>query len=418
MTRRLERHKIGQLRARTLSGLLSKGWLCAIGLTVVASCVVWLPLVPGDATAGTTHEGKIGVEAAVPPVVADAAGFLYFDRVDVETIGADGTRRMRVASHGLTRPAAGKLVAPLEVLTLSSRYGPRISPLTGALGEFHWGQDFSSPCGTRVYSADSGVARAVGWHPWGGGNRVEIDHGNGIITTYNHLESTAVEQGESVKVGEVIAHVGTTGSSTGCHLHFETLVKGIHTDPSNWDLLPISQLDQLDDLPRNRFDPSLGSKTDRPIVWAIPANRPANREISGGDLEAPAVKPPVSTDREPSTPPPSDSGSPSTTPSTSPTGSSGSSTPTTGQTDPSPTSTQPTTGPVTTTPSSSNPPITSDPPVTSSVPVTTDPPVTTSPAVTTDPPVVTTNPVDSAVTTTPQPTTPAVPAVESSTPTP
>ncbi|TQJ40710.1 peptidase M23-like protein [Arthrobacter sp. SLBN-112] len=224
-------------------------------------------------------------------VVADSAGFLYFDRVDVETIGADGTRRMRVASHGLTRPPAGKLLAPLEVLTLSSRYGPRISPLTGAAGDFHWGQDFSSPCGTRVYSADSGVARAVGWHPWGGGNRVEIDHGNGIITTYNHLESAAVEQGESVKVGEVIAHVGTTGSSTGCHLHFETLVKGIHTDPSNWELLPVSQLDQLDDLPRTRFDPGLGTKVDRAPVWAVPANRADNRVISGGDLEAPAPAP-------------------------------------------------------------------------------------------------------------------------------
>jgi murein DD-endopeptidase MepM/ murein hydrolase activator NlpD len=254
--------------------------------------------------------GSQGLETGVVPkpapasVVADSAGFLYFDRVDVETIGADGTRRMRVASRELTRPPAGKLLAPLEVLNLSSHYGSRKNPITGALGEFHWGQDFSSPCSTRVYSADSGVARAVGWHPWGGGNRVEIDHGNGIITTYNHLESAAVEQGESVKVGQVIAHVGTTGSSTGCHLHFETLVKGIHTDPSNWELLPISQLDQLDDLPRNRFDPGLGSKTDRPIVWAIPANRPTNRDITGGDLEAPVPEPPVP-DPEPGPRPPS-----------------------------------------------------------------------------------------------------------------
>ena len=290
---------------RRLLLLPSKSWLSAT-LTAVVLCCTSLPAtaaVGADetpiASKSVKTEGAAGIEGSGPqepataPVVADSAGFLYFDRVEVESIGADGTRRMRVASRGRARPEAGQLVAPLEILNMSSRYGPRINPLTGAAGEFHWGQDFGSACGTRVYSADSGVARAVGWHPWGGGNRVEIDHGNGIISTYNHLESTAVEQGESVKVGEVIAHVGTTGSSTGCHLHFETIVKGIHTDPSNWELLPLSQLDQLDDLPRNRFDPGLGSKTDRPIVWAIPANRSTNREITGGDLEAPVPEPPV-----------------------------------------------------------------------------------------------------------------------------
>ena len=292
-----------------LRGLLllpSRSWL---GATFTAALLCFCASLPATAAGGNDEtpipsitvksEGPAGLEGGVPQervpdaVMADSAGFLYFERVDVESIGADGSRRMRVASRGLGRPPAGWLLAPLEVLNLSSSYGSRINPLTGAAGEFHWGQDFGSACGTRVYSADSGVARAVGWHPWGGGNRVEIDHGNGIISTYNHLESTAVEQGESVKVGEVIAHVGTTGSSTGCHLHFETLVKGIHTDPSNWELIPISQLDQLEDLPRNRFDPGIGSKTDRPIVWAIPANRPVNRHITGGELEAPAPEPRV-----------------------------------------------------------------------------------------------------------------------------
>ncbi|WP_308192103.1 peptidoglycan DD-metalloendopeptidase family protein [Arthrobacter sp. AK04] len=290
---------------RRLLLLPSKSWL-SVTLTAVVLCCASLPATAAVGTDETPipsksvkTEGSAGIEGSAPQervqdaVVADSAGFLYFERVDVESIGADGSRRMRVASRGLGRPPAGWLLAPLEVLNLSSSYGSRINPLTGAAGEFHWGQDFGSACGTRVYSADSGVARAVGWHPWGGGNRVEIDHGNGIISTYNHLESTAVEQGESVKVGEVIAHVGTTGSSTGCHLHFETLVKGIHTDPSNWELLPISQLDQLEDLPRNRFDPGIGSKTERPIVWAIPANRPVNRHITGGELEAPAPEPRV-----------------------------------------------------------------------------------------------------------------------------
>ena len=57
-----------------------------------------------------------------------------------------------------------------------------------------------------------------------GGNRVEIDHGNGLISTYNHLDSIAVRSGDSVSVGQAIARVGSTGWSTGCHLHFETIL--------------------------------------------------------------------------------------------------------------------------------------------------------------------------------------------------
>ncbi|KUM33235.1 M23 family metallopeptidase [Arthrobacter sp. EPSL27] len=227
-----------------------------------------------------------------PPVMADPDGILSFERVDVDTIAADGTRKMTVASRALVRPSSGSLLAPLEVLRPSSPFGVRINSLSGAAGEFHWGQDFAARCGTRVYAADAGVARAVGWHPWGGGNRVEVDHGNGIITTYNHLESSTVQQGESVKVGEVIAHVGTTGSSTGCHLHFETISKGIHANPLNWTLLPVSQLDRLDDLPELDFEPGRGAQADLKPVWAVPMGDASKRSVTGGDHEAPVVKPP------------------------------------------------------------------------------------------------------------------------------
>ncbi|MCP8998133.1 M23 family metallopeptidase [Pseudarthrobacter sp. RMG13] len=104
--------------------------------------------------------------------------------------------------------------APLELVP-SSPYGLRTNPMTGEEGEFHWGVDFSASCGTRVHSADAGVVREVGWHQWGGGNRVEVDHGNGLITSYDHLEGIAVRKGQPVQAGEVIANVGTTGASTG-----------------------------------------------------------------------------------------------------------------------------------------------------------------------------------------------------------
>ncbi|CAH0213973.1 Lysostaphin [Arthrobacter sp. Bi83] len=171
-----------------------------------------------------------------------------------------------VASTVLKRPGKGFLMAPLEDLVPSSPFGLRHNPLTGEAGEFHWGQDFAAACGTRVYAADSGVVRAAGWHPWGGGNRVEIDHGNGLITTYNHLRGIAVEKGDHVRVGEVIAEVGTTGSSTGCHLHFEVIKDGQHEDPMKWTFLPIRQVASLKPGVMASFDPDAPSMAG----WTIP----------------------------------------------------------------------------------------------------------------------------------------------------
>ncbi|MGO4192058.1 M23 family metallopeptidase [Arthrobacter sp. YAF17] len=179
-------------------------------------------------------------------------------------------------------------MAPLESLFESSPFGLRTSPITGSSGEFHWGQDYAAACGTRVYSADSGVVRAVGWHPWGGGNRVEIDHGNGLITTYNHLEAIAVQKGDSVRVGEVIARVGTTGSSTGCHLHFETILNGSHKNPHDWTLLPITQTDQLGTIDMISYAPDAGKPSNTSLGWAIPVSEDRTHVVAGGANESPA----------------------------------------------------------------------------------------------------------------------------------
>ncbi|SDL08760.1 Peptidase family M23 [Arthrobacter sp. ov407] len=239
------------------------------------------PLPPSAATAGPGTPGT---------VTADARALLAFSRSTVGTITREGVRgELNVTSAALSRPAAGFLMAPLESLVPSSPFGLRTSPLTGVAGEFHWGQDFAAPCGTRVYSADAGVVRAVGWHPWGGGNRVEIDHGNGLITTYNHLEAIAVKKGDSVRVGEVIGRVGTTGSSTGCHLHFETILNGSHTDPRDWTLLPIKQVDQLGPIEMTSYAPDAGKPSNTGIGWAIPVREDLTHVVAGGVQEQPAA---------------------------------------------------------------------------------------------------------------------------------
>ena len=303
---------------------------------------------------------------------ADALALVGFNRSMVETsseLGGNG--ELNVASAGLKRPAPGSLMAPLESLQESSPYGLRTSPLTGTAGEFHWGQDYAAPCGTRVYSADAGVVRAVGWHPWGGGNRVEIDHGNGLITTYNHLEAIAVKKGDSVRVGEVIARVGTTGSSTGCHLHFETILNGHHTDPHGWSLLPTTQVDPLGTIDMTSYEPEAGRTSNASIGWAIPVQEDRAHEVTGGIQEKP-VPPaagihsaePTPSPTTPATPTP---GTPTTpTPATPTIPAPGTPTPGT----PAPTPTTPTPSPATPTPTTPTP----TPPATSTLPTTPAPP--------------------------------------------
>jgi hypothetical protein len=179
-------------------------------------------------------------------------------------------------------------MSPLEVLHPSSAFGLRKSPITGDAGEFHWGRDFAAACGTRVYAVDAGVVRAVGWHQWGGGNRVEVDHGNGLITTYNHLEGIGVRKGESVQAGDVIAKVGTTGASTGCHLHFETVLNGSHTDPEEWTLVPLDPAEPAADVTMTDYRKP-GTAKDTP-AWAVPAVEAHNHEVDHDEQESPQRK--------------------------------------------------------------------------------------------------------------------------------
>jgi len=299
-------------RARTIAVRCVSGGLC-LSLAVLAfggfqglSAFATYGAPTAVPTAAMPPSGDVGPEALDPlahsaatapagtpgtgAVTADAQALVAFSRSTVDTATRAGVRgELNVASAALHRPAPGFLMAPLESLVPSSPFGLRTSPLTGFAGEFHWGQDFAAPCGTRVYSADAGVVRAVGWHPWGGGNRVEIDHGNGLITTYNHLEAIAVKKGDSVRVGEIIARVGTTGSSTGCHLHFETILNGSHTDPRDWTFLPIKQVDQLGPIDMTSYAPDAGKATNAGIGWAIPVREDLTHVVAGGVQEQPAA---------------------------------------------------------------------------------------------------------------------------------
>jgi murein DD-endopeptidase MepM/ murein hydrolase activator NlpD len=94
----------------------------------------------------------------------------------------------------------------------------------------HAGVDFGAASGTPIVAADTGTVVSAGWHG-GYGNAVIVDHGGGVATLYGHQSRLAVGSGSRVSRGQVIGYVGSTGMSTGPHLHFELRINGVPTDP-------------------------------------------------------------------------------------------------------------------------------------------------------------------------------------------
>jgi murein DD-endopeptidase MepM/ murein hydrolase activator NlpD len=119
-----------------------------------------------------------------------------------------------------------------EQFEQTSGYGPRTDPFTRSIA-MHTGIDFRAPSGSPVRAAASGKVIEASW-VGGYGNMVEIDHGNGLTTRYAHLSSIAVAIGDSLARGATIGRVGTTGRSTGPHLHYETRVDGDPADPQKF----------------------------------------------------------------------------------------------------------------------------------------------------------------------------------------
>ncbi|MBI5542729.1 MAG: M23 family metallopeptidase [Deltaproteobacteria bacterium] len=113
---------------------------------------------------------------------------------------------------------------------VTSGFGARIDPIHGHPSG-HSGVDVAAPAGTPILAAADGVVRRSGMRG-GYGISVEIDHGQGMTTLYGHASELLVREGEQVRKGEAIAKVGSTGRSTGAHLHFEVRLQGVPADPS------------------------------------------------------------------------------------------------------------------------------------------------------------------------------------------
>jgi len=130
-------------------------------------------------------------------------------------------------------------IQPVNVSYNASGFGWRFDPFTGRQA-FHEGIDFPAPVGTPIVAAAGGVVITAEYH-YQFGNMIEVDHGNDIVTRYAHASRLLGKVGDIVKRGQHIADIGTTGRSTGPHLHFEVMVKGVHQDPNKFLLAGASQ---------------------------------------------------------------------------------------------------------------------------------------------------------------------------------
>ena len=100
--------------------------------------------------------------------------------------------------------------------------------------DFHPGIDIANDTGTPIMATADGIVTAAGWNGGGYGNMVDIDHGNGILTRYGHASEVLVHEGQHVKRGDVIAYMGSTGFSTGPHVHYEIHVHGETVNPASY----------------------------------------------------------------------------------------------------------------------------------------------------------------------------------------
>jgi len=182
----------------------------------------------GDTLASITEEYKVD-----PSVILESE---YNDIADPETLVVG---QMLVVPGG-SKPYVAQVVyagPPPAGATLGS--GNFMWAVSGVITQGYWGGhqavDIGAPCGTSIYASDSGYVTALGWMA-GYGNYILLSHGNGWETLYAHLSQILVRPETSVERGALIGRVGTTGRSTGCHLHFEIRQYGNKRNP--FGLLP------------------------------------------------------------------------------------------------------------------------------------------------------------------------------------
>ena len=232
-------------------------------------------------------------------------------------------------------PGGLELMPPVKTRRISSPYGWRANP-TGPGNQIHIGQDYPIACGSPVYASEDGIVTVSSWAGHSG-KRITIDHGHNVQTGYSHNSVLIAAVGQRVKRGELIARAGTTGNSTGCHVHFEFIINGRWHDPRNYLPLNPGQAQAMVDSRRLTVSANSAPKGSKPSAPAK-EQRPAKDVNDNPDVVVPEDDTPIvpkpspspthkapskdkpSTDK-PSKDTPKASDKPSASPTTKPTGS-------------------------------------------------------------------------------------------------
>jgi len=189
--------------------------LIALALIVAACLALRVATGPADPAAG--FQGQGGPFEAVQPLRTADPNFKQMfqswkqlDKVEEGTIAIPST-------------------TPVSGTNFTSGYGVRSDPFQGRAA-MHAGVDLAGPIGTKIFATADGVVGRTQWVS-GYGNLVEVNHGQGIQTRYGHLSRSLVSPGQKVKRGDLIALMGSTGRSTGSHLHYEVRIDGKAVNP-------------------------------------------------------------------------------------------------------------------------------------------------------------------------------------------
>ena len=200
------------------------------------------PLSRGQRLAGLDNESRYrelqGLSDA--KLVTDFTRRLdFFDRcLYAQSISFDELKTMASKQQDKLDHIPSVLPINVEAYTMASGYGYRRDPVYGATA-FHAGLDFAAPEGTGVYATANGRVSVADWKG-GYGNCIDVDHGYNYLTRYGHLSKILVKEGQMVSRGEKIGEVGSTGKSTGPHLHYEVSRDGEYLNPVNYFLGAVS----------------------------------------------------------------------------------------------------------------------------------------------------------------------------------
>ncbi|NNC76148.1 MAG: peptidoglycan DD-metalloendopeptidase family protein [Acidimicrobiia bacterium] len=171
----------------------------------------------------TVQQGRLAQLEAEEAKFRDELDVLAAEQANIEELIAERARQAGSAPGLLLRPVPGPI---------SSGFGPRLHPILGYT-RMHTGLDMSAGQGDPIVAGADGIVILASYNG-GYGNTVMIDHGGGMVTLYAHQSSLAVVYGQSVATGDLIGYIGSTGLSTGPHLHFEVRINGEPVDPAQF----------------------------------------------------------------------------------------------------------------------------------------------------------------------------------------